>query len=219
MKAKTRHWFIYQQPCFRFHIFAIHLIGVRIMPLAGRDVKAIVILRRTEDISIHAPLAGRDLAECGRGKEGAYFNPRAPCGARPRRHRGQPHGGHAISIHAPLAGRDAPAAHDLAAAHQFQSTRPLRGATMVSLSIFQLTFQFQSTRPLRGATWHTFGLLSFHPTFQSTRPLRGATYYKYSYTHCGHISIHAPLAGRDDRFPNAEELTNISIHAPLAGRD
>ena len=37
MKAKTRHWFIYQQPCFRFHIFAIHLIGVRIMPLAGRD--------------------------------------------------------------------------------------------------------------------------------------------------------------------------------------
>ena len=60
MKAKTRHWFIYQQPCFRFHIFAIHLIGVRIMPLAGRDVKAIVILRRTEDISIHAPLAGRD---------------------------------------------------------------------------------------------------------------------------------------------------------------
>lgn len=38
MKAKTRHWFIYQQPCFRFHIFAIHLIGVRIMPLARRDV-------------------------------------------------------------------------------------------------------------------------------------------------------------------------------------
>lgn len=38
MKAKTRHWFIYQQPCFRFHIFAIHLIGVRIMPVARRDV-------------------------------------------------------------------------------------------------------------------------------------------------------------------------------------
>lgn len=38
MKAKTRHWFIYQQPSFRFHIFAIHLIGVRIMPHAGRDI-------------------------------------------------------------------------------------------------------------------------------------------------------------------------------------
>ena len=82
MKAKTRHWFIYQQPCFRFHIFAIHLIGVRIMPLAGRDVKAIVILRRTEDISIHAPLAGRD----GVTLEVAAI--------------------HDISIHAPLAGRD-----------------------------------------------------------------------------------------------------------------
>ena len=84
MKAKTRHWFIYQQPCFRFHIFAIHLIGVRIMPLAGRDVKAIVILRRTEDISIHAPLAGRDVA---------YI----------RSFELPPD----ISIHAPLAGRDA----------------------------------------------------------------------------------------------------------------
>ena len=52
------------------------------MPLAGRDVKAIVILRRTEDISIHAPLAGRD----GVTLEVAAI--------------------HDISIHAPLAGRD-----------------------------------------------------------------------------------------------------------------
>lgn len=40
MKAKTRHWFIYQQPCFRFHIFAIHLIGVRIMPPCGARPKS-----------------------------------------------------------------------------------------------------------------------------------------------------------------------------------
>ena len=52
------------------------------MPLAGRDVKAIVILRRTEDISIHAPLAGRDGDLC------------LHCSLCD------------ISIHAPLAGRD-----------------------------------------------------------------------------------------------------------------
>lgn len=46
MKAKTRHWFIYQQPCFRFHIFAIHLIGVRIMPPCGaRQCHAVRALR------------------------------------------------------------------------------------------------------------------------------------------------------------------------------
>ncbi len=78
--------------------------------------------------------------------------------------------------------------------------------------------------------------------FQSTRPLRGATYPR---CHCGpdsRISIHAPLAGRDNtemvrailegRFqstrplrgatevePRAGGMREISIHAPLAGRD
>ena len=106
MKAKTRHWFIYQQPCFRFHIFAIHLIGVRIMPLAGRDVKAIVIPLRTEDISIHAPLAGRDLdAIAGNRMADMQFQSTRPL-------RGATAVGAVIaaadiiSIHAPLAGRD-----------------------------------------------------------------------------------------------------------------
>ena len=59
-----------------------------------------------EDISIHAPLAGRDLRALGYDPATAgYFNPRAPCGAR------QAAGGcqnsrPKISIHAPLAGRD-----------------------------------------------------------------------------------------------------------------
>ena len=57
------------------------------------------------DISIHAPHAGRDTIS-PRGAGGSrYFNPRAPCGARPHR---QPVRGGAdvISIHAPHAGRD-----------------------------------------------------------------------------------------------------------------
>lgn len=61
MKAKTRHWFIYQQPCFRFHIFAIHLIGVRIMPPCGARPAAHEARLHVGGISIHAPLAGRDV--------------------------------------------------------------------------------------------------------------------------------------------------------------
>ena len=72
-----------QQPCFRVHIFAIHLMDVRITPLAGRDVR-------------------KSLPSL---KLFVNFNPRAPCGARHRLQLvGEALG--KISIHAPLAGRD-----------------------------------------------------------------------------------------------------------------
>ena len=147
-------------------------------------------------ISIHAPLAGRDLSPISPAPPPRYFNPRAPCGARPTRSlsRGvrrrdfnprapcgaRPRSGGAgrilpaISIHAPLAGRDMVQQCQLRPLSAFQSTRPLRGATQYSDSRL-VGCQFQSTRPLRGAT---SGSSSFVPTariFQSTRPLRGAT--------------------------------------------
>ena len=57
-------------------------------------------------ISIHAPHAGRDPHNIGAGRiKGVYFNPRAPCGARPVVDP-IPHTFSPISIHAPHAGRD-----------------------------------------------------------------------------------------------------------------
>ena len=78
--------------------------------------------------------------------------------------------------------------------------------------------------------------------FQSTRPSRGATAHLGAVAHLDAVSIHAPLAGRDDgvtvlfrqlpcfnpRAPRgARHLVflrffawgQVSIHAPLAGRD
>ena len=129
MKAKTRHWFIYQQPCFRFHIFAIHLIGVRIMPPcgarpvtgsnktfkkrisihaphAGRDRDRHADGKARPNISIHAPHAGRDREYHDTEKKSRDFNPRAPCGARLYFGIKCAYFG-SISIHAPHAGRDA----------------------------------------------------------------------------------------------------------------
>ena len=60
---------------------------------------------RPRDVSIHAPHAGRDGAACQRIQDRKCFNPRAPCGARPRRWRAS------------------------ACGSAFQSTRPMRGAT------------------------------------------------------------------------------------------
>ena len=56
-------------------------------------------------------------------------------------------------------------------------------------------------------------------SFQSTRPLRGGTVF--SFAQCFHllISIHPPLAGRDDKRQSQSKASKISIHPPLAGRD
>ena len=78
---------------------------------------------------------------------------------------------------------------------QFQSTRPLRGATGLPSCHFSKC-GFQSTRPLRGAT----GLPSCHFSkcgFQSTRPLRGATAFD---------------------FPNVRQQINFNPRAPYGAR-
>ena len=95
-------------------------------PRAGRDV---VDGDRPRDvsISIHAPRAGRDGETLRLDGLNIYFNPRAPCGARPVLMDG---------------------AFD---AFAFQSTRPVRGAT-AAISSMVMSSPFQSTRPVRGAT-------------------------------------------------------------------
>ena len=55
--------------------------------------------------------------------------------------------------------------------------------------------------------------------FQSTHPLRGATQASELFNRAVGISIHAPLAGCDDRFREEIIVDTISIHAPLAGCD
>ena len=140
-------------------------------PLAGRDFEPLRVVLRVE-ISIHAPLAGRDLIPRAACFFIAYFNPRAPCGARLAL---VLHGSQIleISIHAPLAGRDRLTSGRLLPTSLFQSTRPLRGATLLT-GIAPGMCLFQSTRPLRGATGGGCLLADGHA-----------------------ISIHAPLAGRD----------------------
>ena len=96
-------------------------------PRAGRD-DFLSGLGSAGTISIHAPRAGRDFQKANNRVALPNFNPRAPCGARqsvssvakppPR-----------ISIHAPRAGRDKAFPQWLNRHQEFQSTRPVRGAT------------------------------------------------------------------------------------------
>ena len=99
----------------------------------------------------------------------------------------------------------------------FQSTRPVRGATVVVVYPY-IARMFQSTRPVRGATHETARLLSVQP-FQSTRPVRGATSHRSTGSRTQNVSIHAPRAGRDRRREVQEEgVHGFNPRAPCGAR-
>ena len=160
----------------------------------------------------------------------SYFNPRAPCGARPAR-RGKrcllalfqstrPLRGatlclassatsQKISIHAPLAGRDYRIHAFLSSIYNFNPRAPC-GARPLPTGHPIFNTRFQSTRPLRGATAARRALGTVRKKFQSTRPLRGATRRAGMAGRKSTISIHAPLAGRD-----ADQRETMCKHWPF----
>ena len=123
-------------------------------------------------ISIHAPLAGCDCGGRPPDRRGMDFNPRTPCGVRPsRRARRQQAAG-------------------------FQSTHPLRGATMALLVEKANGGDFNPRTPC-GVRQRCLMPSQSATRFQSTHPLRGATRHGDSLRQRHGISIHAPLAGCD----------------------
>ncbi len=103
------------------------------------------------NISIHAPRAGCDNRRSSPGpSDTRHFNPRTPCGVRP------------IAL------------WPMVAVGEFQSTHPVRGATVLASKSWMMPKIFQSTHPVRGAT-----------LFDMIGPLKRQ------------ISIHAPRAGCD----------------------
>ena len=148
------------------------------------------------DVSIHAPLAGRDRMRKDLCKSGFHFNPRAPCGARRDRHL-------AITICA-----------------TFQSTRPLRGATVKVMVGQYDTMAFQPTRPLRGATGGGGGLYPGLRHFNPRAPCGARLAPLLSrYYICTHFNPRAPCGARPWSYPYSIQYRLISTHAPLAGRD
>ena len=193
----------------------------------------------------------------------SHFNPRAPCGARPRTGflpptvdqfqstrplRGATGGRNflppfsVISIHAPLAGRDEHTTVSPFTRSLFQSTRPLRGATAANAAFSVRPFYFNPRAPCGARRWSfvessTKATISIHAPlagrdlfgyadfttpiiFQSTRPLRGATLSvtRLPMAQC-HFNPRAPCGARPPPCLASCATSHISIHAPLAGRD
>ena len=164
-------------------------------PSRGATRKCRRIFNTSPHISIHAPLAGRDRYCAASRSSRLNFNPRAPRGARPAgRWNDLACAGH-FNPRAPRGARR----YSVSTASEpslFQSTRPSRGATNVTLFAPCATIYFNPRAP-RGARPTSTGSgkqrADFNPRaprgarqnnppdpkghggFQSTRPSRGAT--------------------------------------------
>ena len=165
-------------------------------PHTGRDSHLVAIISRAAKFQSTRPIRGATRRTAQVDGIYRYFNPRAPYGARrpggafhfvarsdfnPR----APYGARSIddvlvhtrvliSIHAPHTGRDSEVPGDSGASSAFQSTRPIRGATLR-----------HQRRARRGR--------HFNPRAPyGARPGRYIVMREYK-----QISIHAPHTGRD----------------------
>ena len=147
-----------------------------------------------------------------------------------------------ISIHAPHTGRDQRQTFMSTQTFLFQSTRPIRGATVhfppTKIAAKRISIHAPHTgrdcdsllrspspcnfnpRAPYGARPVGFIRIFVHDRlFQSTRPIRGATNAQTLREFSAEISIHAPHTGRDHQRRADSLRTPISIHAPHTGRD
>ena len=185
-------------------------------PRAGRDDHAVALSEQVVIISIHAPLAGCDSGMMAIITD-AY-----------------------ISIHAPLAGCDTVSPDSGYDYLSFQSTHPLRGATLPPLTTApppgyfnprtpcgvrlkaaldsKLSTHFNPRTPC-GVRPCTNAVIVRPSPFQSTHPLRGATQAAQGHRAGSKFQSTHPLRGATGSFADLGHSVVISIHAPLAGCD
>ena len=186
-------------------------------PRAGCD-GGVSPRRPRRKISIHAPRAGCDLRQWAlRWSSSIFqsthpvrgatlprpppwwccrnFNPRTPCGVRPADHTVGV-GRADISIHAPRAGCDASRSCVPAEDLEFQSTHPVRGATLKTEYLLEKQV-ISIHAPRAGCDGPVGPGQEAVEIFQSTHPVRGATSREKILTIPVNISIHAPRAGCD----------------------
>ena len=149
-----------------------------------------------------------------------HFNPRAPYGARQQFKRSAMPGP-CISIHAPHTGRDEFARIFSGLTPEFQSTRPIRGATAICAGYIYVIGAFQSTRPIRGATSGRLpaGIFTMH--FNPRAPYGARRMCRSGSSGCAqNFNPRAPYGARPFlRDGNRLGRNAISIHAPHTGRD
>ena len=169
-------------------------------------------------VSIHAPLAGRDQLLGQAGIFGDSVSIHAPLAGRDNRLQGDELRSVLVSIHAPLAGRDGRDEQLSQPLRRFNPRAP-RGARRGRKTTGCKACTSFNPRAPRGARRHCHGSSLAGPGFQSTRPSRGATVRAEAERRKKPVSIHAPLAGRDESgYHMFGAYTGFNPRAPRGAR-
>ena len=185
-------------------------------PLAGCDAVVACIITDT-GISIHAPLAGCDAAADLDRCQRPYFNPRTPCGVRLHRCPGD-RAAQNFNPRTPCGVR-LPNKPPLYANYNFNPRTPC-GVRRALPACSVRSWPFQSTHPLRGATIYRPRGKERPRKFQSTHPLRGATVvFNTLLGELWDFNPRTPCGVRREQGGVVYPQDIISIHAPLAGCD
>ena len=157
----------------------------------------LVLLNATLAISIHTPLAGSDCrVRCFR----AY--------------------GSDISIHTPLAGSDAIMTTPGFTDSIFQSTLPLRGATVVEFTDTTERGDFNPHSPCGERPFQSSNLPDRTPSISIHTPLAGSDRGRLGCGHIpGHFNPHSPCGERPDCRAVFDHLRNhFNPHSPCGER-
>ena len=163
-------------------------------PVRGAT-ELLVDVVRDPDISIHAPRAGRDTRASIDTDLGVY-----------------------ISIHAPRAGRDAAVSPSRRILYTFQSTRPVRGATVgVHRRVYGVLISIHA--PRAGRDTAVYPRPCYRLDFNPRAPCGARPSQNSDFANVGEISIHAPRAGRDEFVGRVLTLyVNFNPRAPCGAR-
>ena len=175
-----------------------------------------MVINKNGTISIHAPLAGCDRREVSHKLRSLYFNPRTPCGVRPRACRSSTTAFY-FNPRTPCGVRLTRSRHPCRLCRNFNPRTPC-GVRPPRMKGVHIMAKFQSTHPLRGATRQLWDRL-FCIMISIHAPLAGCDLEDHPAVRGLPISIHAPLAGCDIVKKETRNEKTISIHAPLAGCD
>ena len=164
-------------------------------PLRGTTIGLILVVAVVVLFQSTCPLRGTTRSRSSPRASAAYFNPRAPCGARP--------------ISAPPPPR-----------RSYFNPRAPCGARHAGCANCEGRMRFQSTCPLRGTT--DAGAMVTPPPSQISIhvPLAGHDYPRDDgYSRTDGISIHVPLAGHDGcRTSSSRCDSNFNPRAPCGAR-
>ena len=190
-------------------------------------------------ISIHAPRVGRDVSAGRPSGTSPYFNPRAPCGARPSmpslssravkfqstrpvwgatrgRHPSGRCPGH-FNPRAPCGAR-LRALHHATPNAEFQSTRPVWGATTIEIE-FAVRDDFNPRAPCGARLEHWFKQPKDTEDFNPRAPCGARRRHRRCCTRSSRFQSTRPVWGATRPRARRDRTRGISIHAPRVGRD